>query len=53
LGPVWNPVSVLETCSAFLSEIRPSTPCPVACLDFEPENLSLALFFKDRLPRPG
>ena len=41
LDPVLNPVSVLKTCSVFLSEI----PCPLTCLDFEPENLSLSLFF--------
>jgi len=31
----------------------PENLCPVACLHFEPETLSLSLFFEDRLPRPG
>ena len=26
--------------------------CSITCLDFEPENLSLNLFFGDRLPKP-
>ena len=26
--------------------------CPVTCLHFEAENLSLSLFFVDRLPKP-
>ena len=39
LLPVWN------------SSLK--KPCPVTCLDFELKNLSLSLFFEDRLPRPA
>ena len=34
-------------------KLGPENPCQVACLDFEPENLSLSLFFEDWLPKPG
>ena len=51
LSQVLSPV--LKTCFSFLSLIRPENLCPVSCLDFEPENLPLSLFFVDRLPRTG
>ena len=41
---------VLKSCSSFLSDIRPERR--LTCIDFYLKNLSLSLFFVDRLPRP-